>query len=123
MFGMFFFKTVDEVNSALLILTVIFIIGFAVGPGPIVWLYISEICNEQATSVDTVVNWFWTLVVSISTPLIFAQLGGYTYLIFGCISVLGFVYIFIFMKETKGLPQEQVKRLYHREVKEYDLVQ
>ena len=58
------------------VLTVIFIFGFEFGPGPIVWIYLSEICNDKATSVNTVVNWFWTLVVSISTPLLFNARGG-----------------------------------------------
>ena len=96
------------------VLTVIFIFGFEFGPGPIVWIYLSEICNDKATSVNTVVNWFWTLVVSISTTLLFNALDGWIWLLFGCISTLGFIYVLLFMKETKGVSKDAVKRLYHK---------
>jgi formate-dependent nitrite reductase membrane component NrfD len=61
-----------------------------------------------------VVNWGWTLVVSISTPFLFDAINGYVWLIFGITAVIGLVYIIAFMKETRGLPKERVKRLYNK---------
>ena len=55
----------------LILLTVAFICGFEFGPGPILWLYLSEVCNNKATSVNTVVNWVWTLAISLATPIVF----------------------------------------------------
>jgi len=69
--GMFLFTQVYPSQSMSMVLTVTFIFAFEFGPGPIVWLYISEICNDSATSVNTVVNWLWTLAMSISTLFIF----------------------------------------------------
>lgn len=76
----------------LIVLTVFFIFGFEFGPGPIVWLYLSEICNNKATSVNTVVNWTWTLIISLTTPIIFKHIEGYTWLIFACTAILGLIY-------------------------------
>ena len=99
----------------LMVLTVAFIFGFEFGPGPICWLYLSEICNNKATSVNTVVNWFWTLVISISTPFLFDAMNGYVWLMFGITAVLGLAYIVLVMKETRGMPKEKVKRLYYKD--------
>lgn len=87
-------------------LVVAFIFGFEFGPGPIVWLYLSEICNDQATSVNTVVNWAWTLVISVGTPPLVTALEGYVWLLFGITCTLGFFFVVFVMKETKGLTKD-----------------
>lgn len=46
MFGMFIFQELAYQQAMLMVLTVAFIFGFEFGPGPIVWLYLSEICNN-----------------------------------------------------------------------------
>ena len=71
-------------------MTVSFICAFEFGPGPIVWLYISEICNNKATSVGTVMNWFWTLTVSVLAPFLVDDWLPYgkTWFLFGSISVV-----------------------------------
>ena len=112
MFGMFIFSEIANNQAMLMVLTVAFILGFEFGPGPITWLYLSEICSNKATSANTVVNWIWTLVVSISTPLLFDAIQGYVWLIFGITLLIGQAYIMLFMKETMGLSKEKVKRLY-----------
>ena len=115
MFGMWLFMEVVENEAMMYVLTIAFIFGFEFGPGPICWLYLSEICNNQATSVNTVVNWIWTLVISLVTPLLFDAIEGQTWLIFGCTSIVGFIFFVICMKETKGLTKEQCKALYMKQ--------
>ena len=39
-----------------LIMIICFVCVFEFGPGPVVWLYISEICNDKSASVATTVN-------------------------------------------------------------------
>lgn len=91
MVGMWYFSTPSVDNETmLLVLTVAFICAFEFGPGPIVWLYISEVCNNKATSVGTVVNWLWTLIVSLTAPYLIDDWlpDGKTWLLFGSLSVL-----------------------------------
>lgn len=91
MVGMWYFSTVEHSNDKLLlVLTVSFICAFEFGPGPIVWLYISEVCNDKATSVGTVMNWLWTLIVSLTAPFLLNNWlpDGKTWLLFGSTSVL-----------------------------------
>jgi MFS transporter, SP family, sugar:H+ symporter len=91
-----------------------FICSFEFGPGPIVWLYISEICNDKATSVGTVVNWFWTLVISLTSPYFLNDWLPYgrTWLMFSIISAAWFFFILFCMKETKGKTEAEVKALF-----------
>ena len=114
MFGMWIFQEIIDNEPAMYVMTIAFIFGFEFGPGPVVWLYLSEICSNKATSLNTVVNWIWTLVISVTTPIMFKAINGWTWFIFGCTCILGFIYLFLIMKETKGLPADQVKRLYHK---------
>ena len=101
----------------LITMTVFFIIGFDIGPGPILWLYMSEICNNKATSVNTLVQWLWSLSVSLATPVIFEAIEGYLWLVYCIASTIGLIYMFIFMKETRNIPKDKVKRLYYSKMK------
>merc|ERR1712051_580505 len=91
MIGMWFFTSQDNNQSILLAMTILFICAFEFGPGPIVWLYISEICNDKATSVGTVMNWFWTLTVSTLSPFLINDwlTEGKTWLLFVGLSIIG----------------------------------
>ena len=46
-------------------MVIAFVCVFEFGPGPIVWLYISEVSNDKAASVATFINWVFTLIVSV----------------------------------------------------------
>ena len=122
MIGMFIFQQVVYNQAMLIVLTVAFICGFEFGPGPILWLYLSEICNNKATSLNTVVNWVWTLIISLATPVIFKAIGGATWLIFASTCALGLIYVIAYMKETRNLAKDQVKRLYYKDRVDYQLV-
>ena len=114
MVGMWIFSSFVESDTMMYILVIAFIVAFEFGPGPIVWLYVSEICNDKATSVNTVVNWIWTLFMSIMTLYLNEWLKGYIWFLFGITATIGFFYIMIFMKETRGVPQDRLKRLYNK---------
>ena len=114
MVGMWIFSSFVTSDTMMYILVIAFIVAFEFGPGPIVWLYVSEICNDKATSVNTVVNWIWTLFMSIMTLYLNEWLKGYIWFLFGITATIGFFYIMIFMKETRGVPQDRLKRLYNK---------
>lgn len=118
MFGMWIFQEIAPNETMTYILVIAFIFGFEFGPGPIVWLYLSETCNDKATSVNTVMNWFWTLVISFITPVMNDKLEGWTWFIFAITCTLGLIYVVIFMKETRGLTKEQQKRLYRKDAQQ-----
>ena len=68
-------------------MVIAFVCAFEFGPGPIVWLYISEVSNDKAASVATFINWVFTLIVSIlSSYMIKYWFGATTWLIIAALS-------------------------------------
>lgn len=114
LFGMFVFQQLIYNSTALILLCVVFIIGFGAGNGPVCFVYIAETNNNTATSINGVVQWIWTLVVAIITPPINNAFGGWQWLLYSGLSAIGLVYFMIEMKETRLLPKEQVQRLYEK---------
>ena len=54
-------------------MVIAFVCAFEFGPGPIVWLYISEVSNDKAASVATFINWVFTLIISILSSYMLTQ--------------------------------------------------
>ena len=112
--GMFIFQELYYNMTALILLSVIFIIGFELGSGPVCFVYIAETNNNTGTSLNGVVQWVWTLVVSIITPPINSAFGGWQWLLYSSLSAIGLIYFMIVMKETRLLPKDQVQHLYDK---------
>ena len=97
------------VPSVLLVL--IFIAFFEFSSGPITWLYMSEIMQDKTQSIATVLNWLVNLVISLVTPSLISSIGkdniGYIFMSVGVLTLIGAIFMYFFMIETKGLsPQE-----------------
>ena len=112
--GIWYFADIDQNQTASLVVTCTWIVAFEFSFGPIFWLYVSEVCNDKATSVTTVVFWLQILAFSILTPYMINDWlpDGRTWLLFTFFSFFGLLFIIFVMKETKGKSEEQVKRLY-----------
>ena len=89
--------------------------AFEFGPGPVVWMYMSEIMTDKGVGIAVLLNWFFTCVWAIATPFLFDGLNGYSFVLFGAFSAIYVVIIALFMKETKGLSAAQVHVLYRPE--------
>lgn len=58
----------------------------------------------------TVANFTFNLIVVSSFPILVSKIGeGYTFWIFGVISVLCLVFVFFFVPETKGISLERIE--------------
>jgi MFS family permease len=91
----------------------VFVIMFAIGPGPIPWFIASELFTEgpraPATSVVAGVNWSSTLLITLTFPYIARVAHEYTFLIFTGFLV-GFVaYTYIKVPETKGKRIDEIQ--------------
>lgn len=94
----------------------LFIALFEFSSGPITWLYMSEIMQDKAVSVATVLNWIINLAISLSIPTIVDKIGdeniGYIFIFVGGCTTLGSIFIAIFMKETKGKTAQEIEDLF-----------
>jgi SP family arabinose:H+ symporter-like MFS transporter len=60
------------------------------------------------------VNWLFTLIIALVTPTLLNALPAGTFYIFTGFNLLAVLVIFVFMKETKGKTDEEVKNLYRK---------
>lgn len=104
-----------QAESELTIVGIICVlIGFQFGTGSIPWIYIAETCNDRAASVAAITNWTGNLIIVIVAPYLYTAANGYMWLIYALFVVASIYMICNYMKETKGLSEEQVKKLYRR---------
>ena len=90
----------------MVVMVMAFISVFEFSSGPITWLYMSEILQDKAVSIATVLNWLVNLGISIGTPPLIDAIGdeniGYIFIGCGALTFLGTIFIGIFMQETRG---------------------
>ncbi|XP_054750905.1 proton myo-inositol cotransporter-like isoform X2 [Lytechinus pictus] len=98
---------------------ILYLIFFAPGMGPMPWTINSEIYPQWARStgnaVASTVNWSFNLLIAMTflslTEIITRQ--GAFFLYFG-ICVLGIIFVFLFLPETKGTRLEDIQKLFEK---------
>ena len=101
-------------GSAVLVLTLSAIACYALTLAPVTWVLISEIfpnrVRSQAVSVAVSALWIASFALTYSFPLINHALGNSgTFWGYSAISLLGSVFIFLFVPETKGRTLEEIE--------------
>ncbi|MGB7768199.1 MAG: D-xylose transporter XylE [Verrucomicrobiia bacterium] len=106
-----------------LLCMLLYIAGFAVSWGPVVWVLLSEIFPNQirgkAMAVAVVAQWAanylvsWTFPILNDNPtLVKAFNHGFAYWIYGVMSVLAAIFMWKLVPETKGRTLEQMEALW-----------
>ncbi|PIN11752.1 putative transporter (major facilitator superfamily) [Handroanthus impetiginosus] len=95
----------------------LYITFFAPGMGPVPWTVNSEIYPEAyrglCGGMSATVNWISNLIVAQSFLSVAEAVGtGSTFLILAGIAVAAFVFVAVFVPETKGLTFEEVDRIW-----------
>ncbi|MGN6129708.1 MAG: sugar porter family MFS transporter [Nocardioidaceae bacterium] len=98
-----------------LVCVIVYIIGFAVGLGPVFWLMISEIYPLQfrslAMAVATIGNWAANFIVSYFFLQETKAIGrGPTFWIYAGLSVVAIAFFLKYVPETKGRELEDIER-------------
>lgn len=93
----------------------VFIIGFAMSAGPIIWVLCSEIYPLQGrdfgVTCSTGTNWIANAIVGQTFLTMLATLGqGNTFLFYGALNVIFIVVFLLFVPETKGVSLEQIEK-------------
>ena len=116
-----FIKSYSALPIAAFVLTLIFIAMFSLGWGPLPWLLMSELfplkTRAVATGIVTFANWMFVFITTILfKPIVKSglHLSG-AFFIFAGITLVGFVFTFLFVPETKGRPLEDVSEMFIRQ--------
>ena len=100
-----------------MIALVMYIVSFAPGMGPVPWTVNAEIYPNWARSIgnslSSATNWTSNLLVSITFLHLTQYLTRYgAFSLYVCLAVLGWLFIFLLLPETKGKTLEQVEGLF-----------
>jgi len=97
----------------------IYIAGFAISLGPIVWLMIAEVFPLRirgiGSSLSTCVNWLFNWLVAITFLTLIQYLGiASTFFLYAMIAIINLCFVYKMIPETKGVSLEQIeKNLYN----------
>lgn len=105
---------------------ILFIAGFAISLGPIMWLMFSEIFPLEirgiATSLMASANWLFNFIIAETFLTMVNALGqSKTFMVYAIIDVIGIVYVFFKIPETKGTSLEQIELNLRHGVRSRDL--
>lgn len=119
--GAFYGQSNDPSNNFYGVLAVVglalYIAFFSPGMGPVPWTVNSEVYPQQyrglCGGMSATVNWVSNLIVSQTFLSIADAVGtGTTFLILAGIAVLAFIFVIIFVPETKGLTFVEVEQIW-----------
>jgi len=97
----------------------LFVGFFAFSMGPVGWLLNSEIyplkIRGRAMSLAVFSNWLANFIVTTSFLTLLKSLGStYTFWLYGLIAVIGWIFIYIKVPETKGKSLEEIQDFWHK---------
>ncbi|GAB4180374.1 MAG: sugar porter family MFS transporter [Terrimicrobiaceae bacterium] len=92
----------------------LFIVGFAMSAGPIIWVICSEIYplagRDLGVTFSTATNWIANAIVGMTFLTMLQGLGsGNTFLLYGGLNVLFIIYFLFLVPETKGVSLEKIE--------------
>jgi facilitated trehalose transporter len=97
-----------------------YIIFFAIGYGPVPWLMISEVYTKEynaiASPLSGAFNWGLAFLVTMTfTPISDAIGKGETFWLFAVLNLIGVIFTFILVPETKGKTFDEIQRMLNGE--------
>jgi SP family galactose:H+ symporter-like MFS transporter len=101
-------------KTILLTAAIIYIFGFAISWGPVVWLVCSEIFplegREVGMTITTMVNWTFAGLVMADALTFMKKFGNSSiFYLFAGFCVLAIIFVAMFVPETKGITLEELE--------------
>jgi len=121
----------NTLGLAALLAMLVYIGGFALSWGPVVWVLLSEIfpnaIKGKAMAVAVTAQWLANLAVSWSFKVLDGNSTlnalfnhGFAYWIYGVMSILAALFVWRFVPETKGRSLEAMQELWGRKLPQLD---
>ncbi|PAV20481.1 general substrate transporter [Pyrrhoderma noxium] len=111
-------------GDLLIAFAVLHVFSFSVFWGPTPWVYLGESfplrVRPKCIALGSATNWLWNFLLSFFAPRIAEDIGPLILLIFFGMLVFGYVYVFLFIPEVKGLSLEEVDELYRSGIKPWN---
>ncbi|SCU81650.1 LAME_0B08020g1_1 [Lachancea meyersii CBS 8951] len=110
----------NSANKTLIAFSCTFIASFAATWGPLAWVVVGEIyplrVRGKSVALCAASNWLFNFAIAYATPYLVdedrANLQSKVFFIWGGCTFLCFLFVYLFVYETKGLTLEQIDELY-----------
>ncbi|GKT80321.1 quinate permease [Colletotrichum tofieldiae] len=117
-------KSVDQglTSTAIASMTMIYLeaMSYNISWGPAPWVYMGEIfpsrIREAGIAIGTSTQWLFNFVFSQATPHAVQNLGWKTFLMFCIFNWALVLFVWFFIKETKGKSLEEMDALFSRKI-------
>ena len=104
---------------AAVVMVWLFVIHFGYSWGPCAWILIAEIwplsTRPYGTALGGSSNWMNNFIIGQITPDLLESITYGTYILFGLVTILGAVFIWFFVPETKRLSLEEMDTIFGSE--------
>ena len=101
-----------------IIAVIMFVVGFATGPGSIPWFFVTELFAQSgrptATSIAVTVNWSANFLVGLGFAPLQQVMGAYVFVIFMIIQLFFIVYVYFVVPETKNRTTEEITAIFRK---------
>lgn len=109
-------NTVSPASIAMVVMIYLYVIGYSASWGPTPWVYVSEIfptrLRAYGVGLAASTQWAFNFVITEITPRAINHIGWKTFIMFGCFCFGNFLFVFFFIKETKGRTLENMDVLF-----------
>ncbi|TVY49664.1 High-affinity glucose transporter [Lachnellula occidentalis] len=109
-------ENTPHAGKAMIVFACLFIAGFAMTWGPIVWTICAELYPSRyrstAMAMSTASNWLWNFLLAFFTPFIVGDIDfRYGYIFAGCLFLAAAV-VYFFVIEGQGRTLEEIDTMY-----------
>jgi sugar porter (SP) family MFS transporter len=119
--GYWMYIDVPQTPNAVVVCVVIFNAAFGYSWGPIPWLYPPEIMplsfRAKGVSISTATNWAFNFLVGEVTPELQKLISWRLYPMHGFFCACSFVLVYFLYPETKGVPLEEMDRVFGEDLR------
>jgi len=106
------FEAVPAMSYVAIAAVILFVVGFATGPGSIPWFFVTELFAQSgrptATSIAVAVNWTANFLVGVGFGPLNLILGPWVFAVFIGIQIFFIIYVWLAVPETKGRTTEEI---------------
>lgn len=107
---------VSSASIGMVVMIYLYVIGYSASWGPIPWVYLSEIFPTRLRSygvgMGAATQWLFNFCITELTPSAVHHIGYRTFIMFGCFCFAMGIFVFFFIKETKGKSLEDMDILF-----------
>merc|ERR1711874_670674 len=106
------YASVPAMSYLAIVAVILFVVGFATGPGSIPWFFVTELFAQSgrptATSIAVTVNWSANFLVGLAFVPLQRIMGAYVFILFMVIQLGFIIYVYFCVPETKNRTIEDI---------------